>query len=86
MKVWGAMVLLTLTRNEVKKMVQQKRKIGVEQDYPGAYAWPVFEVLCPECGQWSREYGDVDQQQDDGEWHQLCAPCGAKAFPEEYGK
>ena len=56
-------------------MAQPKRLIGHEQDYPGSYKWPIYEVLCPSCKKWVQEYGDVDELIN-GEWHMLCVPCG----------
>lgn len=61
--------------------LQGRIKVGYEQKYPGSYAWPIYEVLCPECGKWVKEYGEVDQQDADGDWHCLCIPCGDKVMP-----
>lgn len=64
-------------------MQQNKRQIGVERDYPGSFAWPVFEVYCPECHKFSGDYGDIDMTDDDGDIHMLCGPCGNTLFPAE---
>lgn len=54
---------------------ETKRVVGYDQDYPGGYRWPIYEILCPECGKWCREYGEVDILIN-GEWVPLCLECG----------
>lgn len=56
---------------------QQTRKVGEMQEYPGSYAWPIMEVLCPLCEKWTGDYGEVDSQDKDGDWHHLCTKCAA---------
>ena len=63
-------------------MPQARNIVSYEQEYPGAYRWPIYEVLCPECGHYVTNYGDVSTEID-GEEHYLCVPCGNKAFPGE---
>jgi predicted RNA-binding Zn-ribbon protein involved in translation (DUF1610 family) len=63
-------------------MPQPERTYGHEQDYPGSYRWPMVEVLCPECGKWTREYGEVSTLVGSEE-HYLCPKCGE--FEEEEG-
>lgn len=53
-----------------------QRVIGYDQDYPGSYRWPNYEILCPVCKKWKKDYGEVDEQQDDGSWRPVCIPCG----------
>jgi hypothetical protein len=57
-----------------------ERVVGFDQDYPGSYRWPRIEVLCPVCGEWCGNYGDVDERQDDGSWRKVCVPCGEKVW------
>lgn len=57
-------------------MPQPKRLIGHEKEYP--YAWPIYEVFCPECKRWSKDYGDVDVEIPNGEDHSLCLECSEK--------
>jgi hypothetical protein len=61
---------------------QPRRVYGHEQEYPGSYRWPLQEVLCPECGQWVRQYGDVSESFN-GYEHYLCIPCGELALPDD---
>lgn len=65
-------------------MAQQTRKIGIEQDYPGSYQWPILEVVCPECEQWVSQYGEVSTEIN-GETYHLCIPCGDTVFPNSSG-
>lgn len=59
---------------------QEKVCVGHEQDYPGAYRWPIYQVRCPECGQMTKEYGDVSVLSEDGHEHLLCTPCGEEVI------
>lgn len=62
-------------------MSERKRKIGQHQEYPGAYAWPIFEILCPHCNKWSQDYGTM-QTLVEGQWVDVCGPCEEKIdFP-----
>jgi hypothetical protein len=61
---------------------QPWRAYAFIEEYPGAYRWPLTEVLCPECGQWAKQYGDVSVLSDDGHEHYLCVPCGQKVGEE----
>lgn len=61
---------------------QQKRIVGYDRDYPGSYGWPIYEVLCPECKQWVKDYGAVSADIG-GYEHSLCKECGDKVFPPE---
>jgi hypothetical protein len=61
-------------------MPQQRRKIGVEQDYPGSFEWPIYEYLCPCCNTWGGGSG-TDQKVGD-EWHVLCEACEEKVNKE----
>lgn len=56
-------------------MNTEKRIVGYEQEYPGAYRWPIYEMLCPVCNQWSKDFGDY-QQKIDGVWVEVCQKCG----------
>ena len=58
----------------------RKRVIGYDQDYPGSYRWPIYEILCPECKKWSKDYGNVTVEIDD-EDIPLCEKCGDEIFP-----
>jgi hypothetical protein len=62
-------------------VANERRIIGYDQDYPGSYRWPVYEIFCPECGQWVKDYGEVDQLIN-GQWFALCTHCGEKAMKE----
>lgn len=55
---------------------QAKRICGQTQEYPGSYIWYDYEVFCPSCENWVQEYGEVDEQDKDGDWHMLCIDCG----------
>jgi hypothetical protein len=57
-------------------VMQGKRAVRSVQEYPGSTVWVDYEVLCPECGQWSETYGQVDRLEANGEWHCLCLACG----------
>jgi DNA-directed RNA polymerase subunit RPC12/RpoP len=67
-------------------MSQHKRKVGVDQDYPGSYGWPVYEYRCPDCGQWFGGRTGVDgsdvSETVEGEHQYLCAPCGDRVIAE----
>lgn len=55
-------------------MAQKKVIVGYDREYPGAYAWPCYAVLCPECGEMATRYGDSSVFID-GEEHLICTPC-----------
>lgn len=59
-----------------------QRVIGYDQDYPGSYAWPIYEILCPICQLWSKKYGDVDKLIGD-KWYYLCIQCGEEEIKKE---
>ncbi len=61
-------------------MLQPKRQYEAIQEYPGSTIWRSYEVFCPACGQWVKEYGDVDEKDEDGDYHKLCLPCGKIAW------
>ena len=59
-------------------MSEFKRVVSHEQEYPGAYRWPICEILCPDCGLWvSKGYGEVDVLVD-GVWRPICSECAKK--------
>jgi Zn ribbon nucleic-acid-binding protein len=59
---------------------QERARCGHEQDYPGAYQWPLYAVRCPECKEMVKEYGEVSVLSEDGHEHFLCVPCGEYAI------
>ena len=62
-------------------MKQQQHIIDGRPEYPGTVTWYDYEILCPECGKWCDDYGEVSTDDDDGDMHYLCNPCGEKVFP-----
>lgn len=66
-------------------MKQKRNIIGQLQEYPGAHVWYDYEVCCPECERFVKEYGDVTQTDNDGDEHALCVPCGDRVFPPRVG-
>ncbi len=62
-------------------MKQKRQIVGQTQEYPNAYIWYDYAVLCPECDQWTEDYGEVTTKDSDGDEHYLCTPCGDKVFP-----
>lgn len=63
-----------------KQNSKWRRCVGRYQEYPGAYAWPEYEYLCPVCRRWG-EAGNVSTLID-GEDVFLCEPCGERAWRE----
>jgi hypothetical protein len=37
--------------------------------------WPDRELRCPECGKWTRNFGDVSQTNRDGTESYICDEC-----------
>lgn len=54
---------------------------SVSRDYPGSYGWPNWEIACPCCLKWTMEYGDVEQQDEHGNWQCICNKCGEDLYP-----
>lgn len=65
--------------------MNNKRIIGHEQEYPGSYAWPIYEYHCPDCGKWTQKICDIDGQDKDGEYTPLCEACGNEVAPHLIG-
>lgn len=60
----------------------QKRAVRNLQEYPGACVWTDYESLCPNCGRWTEDYGEVDTKIGE-DWYSLCHQCGEKAIEED---
>jgi len=60
-------------------MKEKKRLIGWEgEKHLGLSPWPIYEILCPECGKWSKEYGEMDVRDENNESVSVCNKCAAK--------
>ncbi len=55
---------------------KDRRKVGVEQDYPGSYEWPIYEYRCPICKKWSSG-SDVTVTHNDETESVLCEKCAS---------
>lgn len=56
-------------------------KVGYEQDYPGSYKWPIYQLICPLCKQQTNNYGTTEQEID-GRWQYICDECAEKEIKE----
>lgn len=63
---------------------QERKTIGYEQEYPGAYRWPIYAYKCPECGKFSKDGGDITLTSEDGHDHYVCDRC-AEEIDKEIG-
>lgn len=63
-------------------MKQEKHVISRTQEYPGTVTWTDFSVRCPICKQMVANYGEIEELDDDGDWHQVCVECGRKELSE----
>ncbi len=60
---------------------EDRRRVGIERDYPGGYGWPIYQYRCPECGQWA-DGSAVTTVHEDGTESMRCQLCAAKVWPE----
>jgi len=54
--------------------VNERRAVRRFQEYPGPCWHTDYAILCPECLEWTEDYGDVDVQID-GKWFYICPAC-----------
>ncbi len=65
-------------------MIQEKRVVRKLQEYPGSYIWKDYEYKCPTCKKWTENISDVDEKDDDGDWHHLCEKCAEPIIKESF--
>ncbi len=61
----------------IKYRESERRCTGRHAEYPGAYAWPDYEYLCPHCKTWGSG-SNVSEINDDGTDSILCEKCAEK--------
>ena len=69
------------------KMRNEKRLIGGTRELVGTAGESQFygdyELKCPDCGTWTRKYGDYVVTNEDNTESYLCDDCGRRLFYQE---
>lgn len=72
-----------MATGQMKLKREHLRVIGHEQEYPGSYAWPIYEYFCPDCQTWTKDiHGDITSVHEDGTESYLCDKCAEEVSEE----
>ena len=55
--------------------MDRKRVLRRWQEYPGSCYHYDYEILCPHCGQWKDNYGDMDEFVEGEGFVNICNDC-----------